>query len=101
MKQPDSRTGRKRVGTITEDAGQPLLPRVLFGGAENGAGRRGDIEAMIDTGFDGVLTLQEATIRLGYPYSGSACGALAAVSEGQSTTTRVGPSGTASSVPWR
>jgi predicted aspartyl protease len=41
-----------------------LLPRVLFGGAENGAGRRGDIEAIIDTGFDGVLTLQEATIRL-------------------------------------
>jgi clan AA aspartic protease len=39
---------------------------------------------VIDTGFDGELTLQEATIRrLGYPYSGSAGGTLADGSEVQ------------------
>jgi len=41
------------VGKVAEDASEPLRPRVLLGGAENGAGRREDIEAVIDTGFDG------------------------------------------------
>jgi clan AA aspartic protease len=71
-------------GTVAADGSEPLLPLALLGAAENGSGRRENIEAVIDTGFDGELTLQEATIRrLGYPYSGSAGGTLADGSEVQ------------------
>lgn len=71
-------------GTVAADGSEPLLPLELLGGAENGAGRGEEVEAVIDTGFDGELTLQEATIRrLGYPYSGSAGGTLADGSEVQ------------------
>ena len=83
----ETRQGISTVATfasVAEDASEPLLPRVLLGGAENGVGCREDIEAVIDTGFDGELTRQEATIRrLGYPYSGSAGGTLGAISEVQ------------------
>lgn len=47
---------------------------------ENGATAGGgeEVEAVIDTGFDGELTLPKKTIRqLGYPYAGSAGGTLA------------------------
>jgi predicted aspartyl protease len=67
-------------GSVAADGSEPLLPLSLLGGAGNGAGgrRRENVEAVIDTGFDGDLTLQQATIRqLGYPYSGSAGGILA------------------------
>ena len=71
-------------GSVAADGSEPLLPLALLGGAENGAGRREDVGAVIDTGFDGELTLQEETIRhLGYPYSGSAGGTLADGSEVQ------------------
>jgi clan AA aspartic protease len=71
-------------GTVAVDGSEPLLPLALLGGTENGAGRGEEVEAVIDTGFDGELTLQEATIRrLGYPYSGSAGGTLADGSEVQ------------------
>jgi predicted aspartyl protease len=64
-------------GSVAADGSEPLLPLSLLGGAGNG-GRRENVEAVIDTGFDGDLTLQQATIRhLGYPYSGSAGGILA------------------------
>jgi hypothetical protein len=72
------------VGTVAADGSEPLLPLVLLGGVGNGSGLQEDVEAVIDTGFDGELTLQEATIRqLGYPYSGSAGGTLADGSEVQ------------------
>ncbi len=72
-------------GSVAADGSEPLLPLSLLGGAGNGAGgRREDVEAVIDTGFDGELTLQQTTIRhLGYPYSGSAGGTLADGSEVQ------------------
>jgi clan AA aspartic protease len=72
------------VGSVAADGSEPLLPLVLLGGIENGPSIQEDIEAVIDTGFDGELTLQEATIQLlGYPYSGSAGGTLADGSEVQ------------------
>jgi predicted aspartyl protease len=72
------------VGTVAADGSESLLPLVLLGGVGNGSGGREGIEAVIDTGFDGELTLQKATIRLlGYPYSGSAGGTLADGSEVQ------------------
>jgi clan AA aspartic protease len=65
-------------GTVAADGSEPVLPLSLLGEVENGGGRREEVEAVIDTGFDGELTLQEATIqRLGYPYYGSAGGTLA------------------------
>jgi predicted aspartyl protease len=71
-------------GRVAAVGSEPLLPLTMLGGVENGAGRREDVEAVIDTGFDGELTLREATIRrLGYPYSGSAGGTLADGSEVQ------------------
>lgn len=72
------------VGSVAADGSEALLPLVLLGGAENGSGLREDVEAVIDTGFDGELTLQEAQIRqLGYSYSGTAGGTLADGSEVQ------------------
>jgi clan AA aspartic protease len=62
-------------GTVAADGSEPVLPLSLLSEV---------VEAVIDTGFDGELTLQEATIRrLGYPYSGSAGGTLADGSEVQ------------------
>jgi len=71
-------------GSVAADGSEPLLPLTLLGGAGNGAGNREEVEAVIDTGFDGELTLPAATIRgLGYPYAGSAGGTLADGSEVQ------------------
>jgi clan AA aspartic protease len=73
-------------GSVAEDGSEPLLPLGLLAGAGNGSeeGTSLDVEAVIDTGFDGELTLPARTIRrLGYPYAGSAGGTLADGSEVQ------------------
>lgn len=58
---------------VAADGREPLLPLVLLGGTENGSGLREDVGAVIDTGFDGELTLPEAQIRQrGCSYSGTA-----------------------------
>lgn len=78
------------LGSVAEDGSEPPLPLGVLPGesrAGNGAvggGTAGgeEVEAVIDTGFDGELTLPEAEIRrLGYPYAGSAGGTLADGSE--------------------
>lgn len=73
-------------GTVSEDGGEPLLLVGLLAGAGNGGWEEVslEVEAVIDTGFDGELTLPSGTIRrLGYPYAGSAGGILADGSEVQ------------------
>lgn len=53
-------------------------------GADNGKGQPLEVTAVIDTGFDGELTLPQETIRrLDYLYAGSAGGTLADGSEVQ------------------
>jgi clan AA aspartic protease len=67
-------------GTVAEDGSEPLLPLGLLAGTRNRSeeGMSLEVEAVIDTGFDGELTLTSGTIRrLGYPYAGSAGGILA------------------------
>jgi len=67
-------------GSVAEDGSEPLLPLRVLAGVENGATAGGgeEVEAVIDTGFDGEFTLPSETIRqLGYPYAGSAGGTLA------------------------
>jgi predicted aspartyl protease len=70
-------------GTVAEDASEPLLPVELLGGVGNGGEEASlEVESVIDTGFDGELTLPRGTIRrLRYPYAGSAGGTLADGSE--------------------
>jgi len=74
-------------GSVAEDGSEPLLPVGMLAGAGNGNGGEEtslEVEAVIDTGFDGELTLPSRTIRrLGYPYAGSAGGTLADGSEVQ------------------
>ena len=73
-------------GSVAEDGSEPLLPLLLLGGPgdASGEGASLEVEAVIDTGFDGELTLPSETIRrLGYPYAGSAGGTLADGSEAQ------------------
>lgn len=74
-------------GFVAEDGSEPLLPLGVLAVAGDGGGGDGqslEIEAVIDTGFDGELTMPEAAIRrLGYPYAGSAGGVLADGSEVQ------------------
>ena len=73
-------------GSVAEGGSEPLLPIGLLAGAGNGSeeGTSLEVEAVIDTGFDGELTLPSRTIRrLGYPYVGSAGGTLADGSEVQ------------------
>lgn len=70
-------------GSVAEDGSEPLLPVELLGGVGNGGEDTSlEVEAVIDTGFDGELTLPPGTIRrLRYPYAGSAGGTLADGSE--------------------
>ena len=71
-------------GAVAEDGSEPLLPLGLLAGVGDGSreGTSLEVEAVIDTGFDGELTLPPETIRrLGYPYAGSAGGTLADGSE--------------------
>jgi clan AA aspartic protease len=73
-------------GTVAEDGSEPLLPLWLLGGPVNAGGEETalEVEAVIDTGFDGELTLPPGTIRrLGYTFVGSAGGILADGSEVQ------------------
>ena len=73
-------------GFVAEDGSEPLLPLGVLAVAGCGGedGRSLEIEAVIDTGFDGELTLPSGTMRqLGYPYAGSAGGTLADGSEVQ------------------
>lgn len=73
-------------GNVAEDGSEPLLPLELLAGAANGDGEEAsqEVVTVIDTGFDGELTLPVRTIqRLGYPYVGSAGGTLANGSEVQ------------------
>jgi predicted aspartyl protease len=91
------------LGSVAEDASEPLLPLEVLASAENSiSDDRAEVEAVIDTGFDGEITLPEATIRrLGYPYTGTASGILAEAARSSSTTTRVESSGTEWCAPWR
>ncbi len=73
-------------GSVAEDGSEPLLPLGLLAGVGNYSeeGTSLEVEAVVDTGFDGELTLPSRTIRrLGYPYAGSAGGILADGSEVQ------------------
>ena len=64
-------------GAVSADGREPVLPLTLlpFGAsAQEGI----EIEAVVDTGFDGELTLPLGLIqRLGYPYVGFTRGTLA------------------------
>ena len=70
-------------GSVSEDGSEPLLPLSVLANVENGAAASDDgggeeVEAVIDTGFDGEFTLPKGTIRrMVYPYAGSAGGTLA------------------------
>lgn len=90
------------LGSVAEDGSEPLLPLGLLASMENATGSEEEVEAVIDTGFDGELTLPSGTIRrLGYPYAGSAGGTLADTATRSSlTTTRDESSGTEPPVPW-
>ena len=73
-------------GSVAEDGSEPQLLLGLLAGAGNGSeeGTSLEVEAVIDTGFDGELALPARTIRrLEYPYAGSAGGTLADGSEVQ------------------
>lgn len=76
------------LGSVAEGGSEPLLPLWLLASAvTRGSDREEtslDVEAVIDTGFDGELTLPSGMIRrLGYPHVGSAGGTLAGGSEVQ------------------
>jgi clan AA aspartic protease len=60
------------LGHVSADGREPVLPLTLLGFASAGfAPRRITAEAVVDTGFDGELTLPPGLIRdLSYPYAG-------------------------------
>ena len=67
-------------GAVASDGSEPVLPLMVVGSSGGGF----EIEALIDTGFDGELTLPEALIkRLAYPFVGNSGGMLADGSEVQ------------------
>jgi clan AA aspartic protease len=65
------------LGTVSADGRKPVLPLTLLplgASAQQGI----EIEAVVDTGFDGELTLPRGLVRrLGYPYVGFTRGTLA------------------------
>ncbi len=65
------------LGAVSADGREPVLPLTLLPlGASVQEGI--EIEAVVDTGFDGELTLPLGLIqRLGYPYAGFTRGTLA------------------------
>jgi clan AA aspartic protease len=70
------------LGTVTADGGEPRLPVVVLEAA-GGASNVVEIDAVVDTGFDGESQLPPVIIgRLGHPYEGSTRGLLADGSEG-------------------
>ena len=83
-------------GSVAEDGSESQLPLGLLAGAGNGSeeGRSLEVEAVIDTGFDGELALPARKIgRLEYPYAGSAGGTLATITHGRPERTRLGADG--------
>ncbi len=71
-------------GSVAEDGSEPVLALTLLAAAPSNRTTT-EANAVIDTGFDGELTLPEGTIRLlGYPYVGTAGAVLADGSEMQS-----------------
>ena len=65
------------LGAVSADGREPVLPLTLLplgNSVQDGI----EIEAVVDTGFDGELTLPRGLIRrLGYPYAGFTRGTLA------------------------
>ncbi len=63
------------LGAVSDDGGEPRLPLTLLGSASD---VRIEVEAVVDTGFDGELALPPDLIRrLGCEYVGTTGGALA------------------------
>jgi clan AA aspartic protease len=70
-------------GAVSGDGREPVLPLTLLGHA-GASDRRLRLEAIVDTGFDGELTLPPEMIRrLGYPHLGTTAATLADGSEVQ------------------
>ena len=70
-------------GAVSGDGREPVLPLTLLGYA-GASDRRLQAEAVVDTGFDGELTLPpELVRRLGYPHLGTTGATLADGSEVQ------------------
>ncbi len=64
------------LGAVSADGREPVLPLTLL--PLGASGQRVEAEAVVDTGFDGELTLPPGLIRrLGYPYRGFTRGTLA------------------------
>lgn len=62
------------VGAVSDDGREPMIPLTLWEGPDEVDG----VLAVIDTGFDGDLTLRPETIeRLGYPHVGTVEATLA------------------------
>jgi clan AA aspartic protease len=69
------------IGAVSGDGGEPLLPLTLVGYSD-GRVPEEEVRAVVDTGFDGELTLPEGLIRwLGYAYVGTIDAELADGSE--------------------
>lgn len=72
------------IGAVTADGGEPRLLVSVLRVSRAAGPAEVEIEAIVDTGFDGELQLPPELIRrLGYPYEGSALGTLADGSEGR------------------
>ena len=63
-------------GAVTTDGREPVLPLAVLG--IDGSSARVEVEALVDTGFDGELALPPGLVRrLGHPYAGSTAATLA------------------------
>jgi clan AA aspartic protease len=63
-------------GAVTTDGREPVLPLAVLG--VDGSSARVEVEALVDTGFDGELALPPGLVRrLGHPYAGSTAATLA------------------------
>src|SRR5215210_2426551 len=72
------------LGAVTADGAEPRLFVVVLEGSSGAGGEydRVEVEAVVDTGFDGALQLPPDIFRrLGHPYEGSTRGTLADGSE--------------------
>lgn len=66
------------LGSVSADGREPVLPLTLLGITGAAPARRIEVETIVDTGFDGELTLGPGLIRqLRYPYAGFTRGTLA------------------------
>ena len=65
------------LGAVTANGGEPRLPLAVLGVVE-GSPDSIEVEAVVDTGFDGELQLPPEIVgRLGHPYEGMTRGILA------------------------